>query len=57
MLMKTKLTIAAILLTVFANAQTLNEIIIKTENERYENAASDFVILLSKEASKGENYF
>lgn len=55
--MKTKLTIAALALTVFANAQTLNEIIIKTDNERYEAAASDFVILLGKEASKGENYF
>ena len=55
--MKTKLTIAVLALTVFADAQTLNEIIIKTDNERYEAAASDFVILLGKEASKGENYF
>lgn len=55
--MKTTLTIATLALSVFANAQTLNEIIIKTDNERYENAASDFVVLISKEAGKGENYF
>ncbi len=55
--MKTKLSIAAVLFTVAANAQTLNDIIIKTDNERYEAAASDFVALISKEPAKGENYF
>ncbi len=55
--MKTTLTIATLALSVFANAQTLNDIIVKTDNERYEAAAADFVTLLSKEAGKGENYF
>lgn len=55
--MKTTLTIATLALSIFANAQTLQEAILKTENERYEAAASDFVNLISKEAGKGENYF
>lgn len=55
--MKTKLTLTALVLSVFANAQTLNDIIVKTENERYEAAASDFVALIAKDAGKGENYF
>ncbi|HWY13419.1 MAG TPA: hypothetical protein VN026_18975 [Bacteroidia bacterium] len=55
--MKTKLSIVALALSVFANAQTLNDIIIKTDNERYEAAAADFVTLISKESAKGENYF
>jgi cytochrome c-type biogenesis protein CcmH/NrfG len=55
--MKTTLTIATLVLSVFANAQTLNDIIVKTDNERYEAAAADFVTLIGKEAGKGENYF
>ncbi len=55
--MKTKLTIAALALTVISTAQTLQDAILKTENERYEAAASDFVNLTTKEAGKGENYF
>lgn len=55
--MKTKLTLTALVLSVFANAQTLNDIIVKTENERYEAAASDFAALIAKDAGKGENYF
>lgn len=55
--MKTKLTIAALALSVVAGAQSLVEIIAKTDNERYEAAASDFVTLIAKDASKGENYF
>ncbi len=55
--MKTKLLIASLTISVFANAQTLNDIIIKTDNERYEAAASDFVTLIGKEPAKGENYF
>ncbi len=55
--MKNKLTIGLFAFSIIANAQTLNEIIAKTDNERYEAAASDFVALIGKEASKGENYF
>jgi len=40
-----------------ANSQTLQEAISKTENERYETAASDFRNLIAKEPNKGENYF
>lgn len=55
--MKTKLTIVGFALSVVATAQTLDEAITKTKNERYEAAASDFTNLISKEASKGEYYF
>lgn len=55
--MKTKLTIASLALSFVATAQTLDEAITKTKNERYEAAASDFVNLISKESAKGENYF
>jgi len=55
--MKIKLTVAAFALGIAANAQTLVEIIAKTDNERYEAAAFDFVTLISKDAGKGENYF
>jgi tetratricopeptide (TPR) repeat protein len=55
--MKIKLTIASLIFCVFTKAQTLNEIIIKTDNERYEAAASDFINLITKEPTKGENYF
>jgi len=40
-----------------ANSQTLQDAISKTENERYEAAASDFRSLIAKEPNKGENYF
>lgn len=38
-------------------AQTLQEAITKTDNERYAAAAVDFRSLIAKEPSKGENYF
>jgi tetratricopeptide (TPR) repeat protein len=44
----------------FANAsfaQTLQEAITKSDNERYQAAASDFRSLISKESVKGDNYF
>ncbi len=41
--------------TVFA--QTLQDAITKTDNERYASAAADFRSLIAKESSKGENYF
>lgn len=55
--MKTKLTIASFALCVVANAQTLQDAISKTENERYEAASSDFKAIIAREAVKGENYF
>lgn len=38
-------------------AQTLQDAITKTENERYQAAAADFRTLIAKEPGKGENYF
>lgn len=38
-------------------AQSLQEAITKTDNERYQAAAADFRAIISKEASKGDNYF
>lgn len=38
-------------------AQTLQEAITKTDNERFELAASDYRALIAKEANKGDNYF
>jgi tetratricopeptide (TPR) repeat protein len=48
---------ASVILGNAAYAQTLQEAITKTENERYQAAAADFRALISKEASKGDNYF
>ena len=49
---------SGILLSVFSlQAQTLQDAITKTENERYESAANDFRNLISKEPNKGDNYF
>lgn len=41
----------------FANSQTLEEAIKKTENERYAAARSDFNALIAKEPTKADNYF
>jgi tetratricopeptide (TPR) repeat protein len=38
-------------------AQTLQDAIKKTDNERYAAAAADFRTLIAKEATKGDNYF
>ncbi|MES2512692.1 MAG: hypothetical protein V4580_01055 [Bacteroidota bacterium] len=38
-------------------AQTLQEAIKKSDNERYAAAAADFRALIAKEATKGDNYF
>jgi tetratricopeptide (TPR) repeat protein len=40
-----------------ANAQNLQEAITKTENERFDLAGAEFRQLISKEPTKGENYF
>ncbi|MGZ3864030.1 MAG: tetratricopeptide repeat protein [Bacteroidia bacterium] len=55
--MKTKITLAALTLSVFANAQNLQEAITKTDNERFEAAAADFRALLAKDGTKGDVYF
>lgn len=39
------------------NTQTLQDAITKTENERFDLAAADFRQLITKEPSKGDNYF
>ena len=54
---KTNLTLLALSFGVFANAQTLQDAITKTENERFEAAAADFRSLISKDATKGDTYF
>src|ERR1700756_1297961 len=40
-----------------ANAQSLQNAIIKTENEQFNLAASEFKQLITKEPTKGDNYF
>lgn len=55
--MKRKILFCALGLTGLVNAQSLQEAITKTENERYESAAADFRALIAKEGSKGDNYF
>src|SRR6478672_6241132 len=54
---KITLLSAGIVLANSSFAQTLQDAITKTDNERYEAAASDFRALIAKEANKGENYF
>lgn len=54
---KTILFSASVLMASTSFAQTLQEAINKTDNERYEAAAADFRALIAKEANKGENYF
>lgn len=48
---------ASIILANTSFAQTLQDAITKTDNERYSSAAADFRALIAKEANKGENYF
>lgn len=55
--MKATLIVCALGLTGTVSAQSLQEAVTKTENERFESAAVDFRGLIAKEASKGENYF
>ncbi|MBA3665639.1 MAG: hypothetical protein H0W61_15755 [Bacteroidetes bacterium] len=56
--MKKNIYIAALaFFTTTAFAQTLQDAIAKTENERFDNAYSDFLVLTKKEPAKGENYF
>lgn len=55
--MKTKLTIACLALSLITSAQTLQDAILKTYNERYEAAGADFAALISREPNKGDYYF
>jgi tetratricopeptide (TPR) repeat protein len=54
---KTTLVAAGFFLVNAAISQTLNDAIVKSDNERYAAAAIDFRSLIAKEASKGDNYF
>jgi tetratricopeptide (TPR) repeat protein len=54
---KITLISSGIILVNASLAQSLQEAIIKTDNERFELAASDYRNLIAKEASKGDNYF
>lgn len=54
---KITLIASSLIFTNIAFAQTLQDAITKTENERYEAAGSDFRSLIAREASKGDNYF
>lgn len=55
--MKKTIILSAIAFTGFLNAQTLQEAVTKTENERFAAAAVDFRALIAKDAGKGENYY
>ncbi len=48
---------ASVFMTTTSFAQTLQDAITKTDNERYEVAAYDYKTLIAKEANKGDNYF
>ena len=54
---KTSIIIASVFTANTSFAQTLQEAISKTDNERYEAASADFRTLIAKEATKGDNYF
>lgn len=54
---KITLIASSLILTNMAFAQSLQDAITKTENERYEAAAADFRALIAKDAAKGDNYF
>ena len=55
--MKKTILFTTIAFTGFLNAQTLQDVISKTENERFAAAAIDFRALIGKDAAKGDNYF
>ena len=56
--MKTyKILAISFLFGTFANAQTLDEAIKKTDNERFAAARTDFNALIAKEPTKADNYF
>ena len=56
--MRTSLLIILSLLAVTGtNAQTLQEIVAKTDNELYDNAGNDLRVLISRNPAKGEFYY
>jgi tetratricopeptide (TPR) repeat protein len=55
--MKKTILLSAIAFTGILNAQTLQEAVVKTDNERFSAAATDFRALITKDPAKGENYF
>lgn len=57
--MTTKLILltAGVIVSNLSFAQTLQDAITKSDNERYQAAAADFRALIAKEANKGDNYF
>lgn len=55
--MKKTIILSAIAFTGFLNAQTLQDAVTKTENERFASASADFRALIAKDATKGENYY
>lgn len=54
---KTIYTATLVTLSMLGVAQTLQEAIAKTENERFDVASSDIRSLIAKDATKGEYYF
>ncbi len=54
---KVVLIVSALIIQQAINAQTLQDAVTKTDNERYESAGIDLKSLVAKESSKGENYF
>lgn len=54
---KITLISAGLVLVNISFAQTLQDAITKSDNERYQAAAADFRALIAKEANKGDNYF
>jgi tetratricopeptide (TPR) repeat protein len=54
---KITLISSAIIIANTVFAQTLQEAITKTDNERFDVAASDYRNLIAKETTKGDNYF
>jgi tetratricopeptide (TPR) repeat protein len=54
---KITLISAGLVLANMSFAQTLQDAITKSDNERYQAAAADFRALIAKEANKGDNYF
>ncbi|MDX2172565.1 MAG: hypothetical protein SFY56_05550 [Bacteroidota bacterium] len=54
---KSFLTLSFAVVSTINFAQTLQDAITKTDNERFDLAASDYRALIAKEPNKGENYF
>lgn len=54
---KILLTATLGLFTTYTDAQTLQEIVSKTDNERFDLAAADLRALMAKEPNKGEYYY